>query len=84
MANIKDYKLKMLKSNEEFHNCLKMNLDNIVDQLLPIAQGAGEIILSIYEKVGIDTWEKSDKSPVTEADLAAHNFLVGRCICACN
>ena len=45
------------------------------EQIIAIAQNAGDKILEIYQRdFSIDT--KDDQSPLTEADLAAHNCIV--------
>ena len=50
-----------------------MNFEKIVQ----IAELAGEAILEIYNKSGnIKIQHKGDDSPLTEADLAAHNIIV--------
>ncbi len=45
-----------------------------MDKLIEIAVRAGEAILKIYE-TDFSVYEKSDLSPLTEADLAAHNVI---------
>jgi 3'(2'), 5'-bisphosphate nucleotidase len=50
-----------------------MNID--LEQLDRIAESAGQAILEIYQR-GFDIYEKDDKSPLTEADLAAHRLIV--------
>ena len=40
-----------------------------------IAEDAGQKIMAIYEK-DFDIYEKSDESPLTEADLASHHHIV--------
>lgn len=45
------------------------------EQLTEIAIKAGEAILEVYQR-DFEITEKSDKSPLTEADLAAHNIIV--------
>ena len=50
-----------------------MNFEKIVQ----IAELAGEAILEIYNKSGnFNIQHKGDDSPLTEADLAAHNIIV--------
>lgn len=51
--------------------------EQLLQQLIPLAQAAGQAILAVYH--GADTPEvqhKQDKSPLTAADLAAHRILV--------
>ena len=50
-------------------------LTPLVEPLLQIARKAGEQILAIYNTEEIGERLKADQSPVTLADLAAHNFL---------
>lgn len=45
-------------------------------KLSHIAQEAGRIILTYYQKADIKIEEKSDDSPVTEADFAASEYIV--------
>ena len=47
-----------------------------LDELIQIARDAGAAILTVYEQddFGIET--KSDNSPLTKADLAAHNIII--------
>jgi len=45
-----------------------------IEKLIDIAVIAGEAILNIYE-TDFSVYEKSDLSPLTEADLAAHNVI---------
>lgn len=50
-----------------------MNID--LDALTRIAEAAGQAILEVYRR-DFDVHEKDDKSPLTEADLAAHRLIV--------
>lgn len=45
-------------------------------QVLEIAEKAGEAIIKIYSQANYEVKLKSDSSPVTEADIAAHTLLV--------
>jgi 3'(2'), 5'-bisphosphate nucleotidase len=45
-----------------------------VEKIIDIAKQAGEAIIKIYE-TDFSVYEKSDLSPLTEADLAAHNVI---------
>lgn len=50
--------------------------NKILDQVIALAQTAGQKILEVYhQSEGIDVKHKSDDSPVTAADLAAHAIL---------
>lgn len=55
-----------LKSDESMNN---------IDALKAIAVKAGDAIMSIYQSE-FSVIDKSDFSPVTEADIAAHNIIV--------
>ena len=45
-------------------------------KLLPIAQVAGNAVIAVYAKGSVSTTLKDDQSPMTQADLAAHQVLV--------
>ena len=46
-------------------------------RLITIARSAGSAILEVYNSIdGMDIQIKSDDSPLTAADLAAHNLIV--------
>lgn len=49
--------------------------DALVDELVRIAQGAGKCISDIYEQE-FDVEHKADGSPLTQADQAAHEYIV--------
>ncbi|MFC0445970.1 3'(2'),5'-bisphosphate nucleotidase CysQ [Pseudidiomarina halophila] len=51
-------------------------LQKWLESAAAIAQQAGDLIMEIYEEQAYDTYEKSDNSPVTSADLAAHKFIL--------
>jgi 3'(2'), 5'-bisphosphate nucleotidase len=44
--------------------------------LLEIARDAGDAIMAFYQNDGTKTWVKADDSPLTQADLAAHQVIV--------
>jgi len=44
--------------------------------LLEIARNAGDAIMGFYKNDGTQTWVKADDSPLTQADLAAHQVIV--------
>ena len=52
-----------------------LNLEYLCKQCIEIARDAGERILEIYNS-DYSIQEKDDKSPLTDADLAAHNTIV--------
>lgn len=47
----------------------------MINEVIEIARLAGNAIMHIYNR-DFATYEKSDKSPLTEADLAAHEIIV--------
>lgn len=53
------------------------NLERLCLECVDIARDAGEAILKIYND-GFNVEEKEDKSPLTDADLAAHNLILKR------
>ena len=44
------------------------------EEIIKIAERAGSIILSIYQR-DFEIKEKADQSPLTEADMASHKFI---------
>ncbi|WP_286239875.1 3'(2'),5'-bisphosphate nucleotidase CysQ [Neptuniibacter halophilus] len=49
---------------------------NILSSLKHLMWEAGDVIIDIYNNEKIDITTKKDQSPVTKADLAAHNVLI--------
>lgn len=54
-----------------------LDLEKLCRDCISIARDAGDAILTIYN-AGFNIEEKEDKSPLTDADLAAHNLIVKR------
>ena len=52
-----------------------MNLENLIEPIVEIAIDAGKAILEVYA-TEFDVQEKSDESPLTQADLASHRQIV--------
>lgn len=52
-----------------------MSRAQLAEQVTDIAHQAGKAIMTIYAK-DFDVYSKEDKSPLTEADLAAHHIIV--------
>jgi 3'(2'), 5'-bisphosphate nucleotidase len=52
-----------------------MNLYDLAQQVLPVAQKAGELILEIYGKEDFQVEQKDDDSPVTIADKTSNDFI---------
>lgn len=51
-----------------------MSHKTTLDEVVSIAKEAGKAILAVYEQ-GIEIQHKHDNSPLTQADLAAHNLI---------
>lgn len=49
-----------------------------IEQVVDIAVDAGKAIMQIYQQASFDEQLKSDQSPLTAADLAAHHLIVDR------
>lgn len=54
------------------------DLSHLLPQVIEIARSAGQLILDIYEKKQYEAYTKSDETPVTSADIAAHKLIVER------
>ena len=52
------------------------DLSHHLPAVIDIARAAGQLILDIYQKKQYEEYIKSDSTPVTSADLAAHKFIV--------
>ena len=50
-------------------------MQDMLDNLTEIARQAGEAILEVYQKEDFGVEQKSDDSPLTQADLAAHKII---------
>ena len=50
----------------------------LIEQILPIARAAGDVIMRVYVDGIKEVLQKEDASPVTEADLAAHRLLAAQ------
>ena len=50
-------------------------MDVLLSSVIEIARKAGSAIMDIY-KTDYEQYEKSDSSPLTEADLAAHHIII--------
>ena len=50
-------------------------MSQLAENVIDIAHRAGAAIMEIYQR-DFDVVDKSDKSPLTEADLAAHHIIV--------
>lgn len=54
------------------------DLSHLLPDVISIACSAGQLILDIYENKSYESYTKSDETPVTSADLAAHKLVVER------
>ena len=52
--------------------------DKVADEVIDIALEAGKAILKVYDSGVFETVKKKDDSPLTRADLAAHNLITER------
>lgn len=52
------------------------DLSHHLPAVIDIARTAGQLILDIYQTKQYEAYTKSDSTPVTSADLAAHKFIV--------
>lgn len=50
-------------------------MEGLLSDVIDIAVKAGDVIIEIYQK-DFNEYKKSDGSPLTEADIAAHNIIV--------
>ena len=51
-------------------------LSHLLPEVINIARASGQLILDIYEKGDFEEFTKSDETPVTTADLAAHKLIM--------
>ncbi|ACH67343.1 MULTISPECIES: 3'(2'),5'-bisphosphate nucleotidase CysQ [Aliivibrio] len=51
-------------------------LSHLIPEVINIARASGQLILDIYEKGDFEEFIKSDETPVTSADLAAHKLII--------
>ena len=54
------------------------DLSHLLPSVIEVARSAGQLILEIYEKKDYEEYTKSDDTPVTSADLAAHKLISQR------
>jgi len=54
------------------------DLSHLLPQVIEIARSDGQMILEIYEKKQYEAYTKSDETPVTSADIAAHKLITER------
>ncbi len=51
---------------------------HLLPSVIEIARSAGQLILDIYENKQYEAYTKSDATPVTSADIAAHKLIIER------
>lgn len=56
-------------------NIPDFDFDYLLPQVIDIAKQAGEVILEVYQRTSFEVIDKEDNSPVTEADICAHNVI---------
>ncbi|GLO59569.1 3'(2'),5'-bisphosphate nucleotidase CysQ [Vibrio sp. MACH09] len=54
---------------------LRKDLSHLLPSVIDIARSAGQLILDIYQNNQYESFIKSDETPVTSADLAAHKLI---------
>lgn len=54
------------------------DLSHLLPDVISITRSAGQLILDIYENKSYESFVKSDETPVTSADLAAHKLVTER------
>jgi len=52
----------------------RMDLQNVIEPVVDLARKAGNAILEVYA-TDFDVQAKDDESPLTQADMAAHNII---------
>ncbi|PMP05540.1 3'(2'),5'-bisphosphate nucleotidase [Vibrio breoganii] len=57
---------------------MRQDLSHLLPNVIEIARSAGQLILDIYQKRNYEEFTKSDDTPVTSADLAAHKLIMER------
>lgn len=54
------------------------DLSHLIPSVITVARSAGQLIHDIYENKQYEEYTKSDATPVTSADIAAHKLIVER------
>ena len=55
---------------------MQKDLSHLLPDIIAIARSAGQLILDIYENKSYESHIKSDSTPVTSADIAAHKLIL--------
>ena len=53
----------------------KLNLQDLVPELIKTAERAGDAVLEVYNRADLDVTYKEDDSPLTQADLASQEVI---------
>ena len=54
------------------------DLSHLIPSVITVARSAGQLIHDIYENKQYEEYTKSDATPVTSADIAAHKLILER------
>ncbi|WED21937.1 3'(2'),5'-bisphosphate nucleotidase CysQ [Vibrio sp. JC009] len=54
---------------------MSKDMSHLLPSIIEVARSAGQLILDIYENKHYESFTKSDSTPVTSADLAAHKLI---------
>jgi 3'(2'), 5'-bisphosphate nucleotidase len=57
---------------------MKQDYSHLLPNVIEIARSAGQLVLDIYQNRNYEEFTKSDNTPVTSADLAAHKLIMER------
>lgn len=57
---------------------MQQDLSHLLPKVIDIARAAGQVILDIYQQRNYEKFTKSDDTPVTSADIAAHKLIMER------
>ena len=52
------------------------DLSHLIPSVTTVARSAGQLIHDIYENKQYEEYTKSDATPVTSADIAAHKLIL--------
>ncbi|MGF1698082.1 3'(2'),5'-bisphosphate nucleotidase CysQ [Vibrio lamellibrachiae] len=52
------------------------DLSHLLPSVIEVARSAGQLILDIYQTKQYESYVKSDETPVTSADIAAHKLIL--------
>lgn len=55
---------------------MRQDLSHLLPEVIDVARSAGQLILDIYQNRDYEEFTKTDDTPVTSADLAAHKLIM--------